>query len=66
MFGNIDRDLQQKDLFKFAKAKTGLRPSVLCLSVVLAICFLAVFDIGADWLTDLFGMVYPAYMSYQV
>ena len=66
MFSNIDGDLGEQKVFKTIKDKTGLTASKVCLGVVALICLLAILDIAADLITTLFGMVYPAYMSFKV
>lgn len=66
MFTNIDDDLSEVGLFKSIKNATGIKPSRICIAVVLLITVLAVLEIAADILTTLFGMMYPAYRSFKV
>ena len=66
MMSNLDKDLTEKSFFKQVQEKIGVKPSYACLAIVVLICILAIFDIAADLLTTLFGMVYPAYMSWKV
>ncbi len=47
-------------------SKFGLKPSLVFFIGGFAIMLLAVFEILPDLLTTLFGMLYPAYMSYKV
>ena len=66
MMSNLDNDLTEKSFFKQIQEKIGVKPSYACLAIVVVISILAIFDIAADLLTTLFGMVYPAYMSWKV
>ena len=66
MMTNLDQDLKQQSLFQQLQDKIGVKPSYICLTVVVVICVLAIFDIAADLLTTLFGMLYPAYKSWKV
>ena len=66
MLANIDNDLKDQELFKMIQDKTGLRPSKICIIAVALICILVVFDILGDIITNLFGMIYPSYMTFKV
>ena len=66
MMSNLDNDLKEKSLFKQLQDKIGVKPSYICLGLVAFISILAIFDIAADLLTTLFGMIYPAYKSWKV
>ena len=66
MMSNVDNDLNEKSLFKQIQDKIGVKPSYVCLGIIAIISVLAIFDIAADLLTTLFGMVYPAYKSWKV
>ena len=66
MFANIDEDLHDQPFFRTLKQSLGIKPSTICISIVVIISLLAVLDIAADLLTTLFGMLYPAYMSFKV
>jgi hypothetical protein len=66
MFANIDQDLSEQSFFKTTQEKLGIKPSTICFAVVAIVSILAVLDIAADILTTLFGMAYPAFMSFKV
>lgn len=66
MCTNIDNDLVDKPVFVTLKDKFGCKPSHVCVGLVILICTLSIFDIAGDILTTLFGMMYPAYMSFKV
>ena len=66
MCSNIDNDLGDKPVFVTLKQKFGCKPSHVCVGLVVLICTLSIFDIAGDILTTLFGMIYPAYMSFKV
>jgi hypothetical protein len=53
-------------ILKKIKNLTGIRPSQSFLLICFIVLFLALFDILAALLTTLFGMIYPAYMSWKV
>ena len=53
-------------ILKKIKSMTGIRPSQSFLFICFIVLFLALFDILAALLTTLFGMIYPAYMSWKV
>lgn len=63
---NVDRDLSSIPLLDTIKAKTGVKPSLVFLAIAIVVVLLAIFEILPDLLTTLFGMLYPAYMSYKV
>jgi hypothetical protein len=63
---NIDKDLESFPVLQNIQQKTGLRPAHIFIGIFLIVTFLAVFDILSDFLTTLFGMLYPAYMSFKV
>lgn len=63
---NVEKDLSSIPLLQSVQARTGLRPSLLFLAGTFSVMLLALFDILPDLLTTLFGMLYPAYMSYKV
>jgi hypothetical protein len=63
---NVDKDLSNVPLLDTLKTRFGIKPSFTFLVIVFGIVFLALFDILPDLLTTLFGMLYPAYMSYKV
>jgi hypothetical protein len=51
---------------KKIQEKLGIRPSHLFLLAVGTVLVLSILSIFADLLTNLFGMIYPAYMSWKV
>lgn len=66
VMANIEQDLSGASFLQTIHKKTGIKPSVLFVTVTLVILFLALFEIFADLLTTAFGMMYPAYMSFKV
>lgn len=66
IFTNVDRDLEDMGILKRIEKLTGIRPSQSFLLICFIVLFLALFDILAALLTTLFGMLYPAYMSWKV
>jgi hypothetical protein len=63
---NIDKYLDDVGFLKTVRARTGIRPSQLFLLAVGIVLVLSLLSIFADLLTNLFGMLYPAYMSWKV
>lgn len=63
---NIDRDLESFPLLTNIQQKTGARPAHIFIGIFFLVTFLAVFEVMSDFLTTLFGMLYPAYMSFKV
>jgi hypothetical protein len=66
LLANVDKDLTEMPIVSSISAKSGFKRSLIFLTVAFGILLLAIFDILPNLLTTIFGMLYPAYMSYKV
>jgi hypothetical protein len=63
---NLDKELKDFPILSNLEKRVGVRPSYMFIAVILVVIAFSILDVGADLVTTLFGMLYPAYMSFKV